>query len=125
MTDPTPALTDFATLAFVIAHGADGTLDAREVGMLTRRVETLASTLTLTPMSGEDLTEIVRVASEVYLALPVTDVDSVLDRLGRTLDERQRAEVYGAFVEIAAADGAMHRMEQTLLRHIAVAWRMD
>ena len=125
MTDSTPALTDFAALAFVIAHGADGSLDSREVGVLARRIESLAESLDLAPLSGANVSEVVRAASEVYLGLAVPEVDVVLDRLGRALDERQRAEVYGAFVEIAAADGSVHRMEQTLLRHIATAWRLD
>ena len=124
MTDPSPALTDFATVAFVIAHGADGSLDTREVGVLERRIESLATSLDLAPLSGANVSQVVRTAGEAYIGMAVPEVDVVLDRLGRALDARQRAEVYGAFVEIAAADGSMHRMEQTLLRHIAAAWRL-
>ena len=125
MPESSSALTDFATLAFVIAHGADGSLDSREVGVLARRVESLAASLDLAPLSGANVSEVVRAASQAYLGLAVPEINGVLDRLGRGLDERQRAEVYGAFVEIAAADGTLHRMEQTFLRHIATAWHMD
>lgn len=124
MTDPTAPLTDFATLAFVIAHGADADLDVREVGTLTRRVESLAGLLSETPISGVDLSEIVRAAGEAYSGLAVTDAPAVLDRLGRALDPTQRAEVYAALVEIAAADGSILTMEQTFLRHIALAWEL-
>ena len=125
MTDPTAILTDFATLAFVIAHGADADLDTRELEVITHRVESLSLTLMDPPVSRADLSKVVQAAAEAYAGLAIADANGVLDRLGRTLDSEQRAEVYAAFVEIAAADGTMRTMEQTLLRHIAVAWHLD
>ena len=124
MTDPAATLTDFATLAFVIAHGADADLDSREVNVLTHRVESLSAALMAAPMSGAELSGVVQSATAAYNGLAIAETNTVLDRLGRSLDAQQRAEVYGAFVEIAAADGTLNTMEQTLLRHIADAWHL-
>ena len=123
--DPSTTLTDFATLAFVIAHGADATLDTREMDVLSNRIESLARTLSLTPLSGTDLGAVLQKATLQYGELAIPDVNTVLDRLGRSLNPEQRSHAYAAFVEIAAADGTMHTMEQTLLRHIATAWHLD
>jgi len=125
VTDPTATLTDFATLAFVIAHGADANLDTRELEVLTHRVESVSQTLVDTPLTAADVSGVLRAAAETYSGLAVADANPILDRLGRALTSEQRSEVYAAFVEIAAADGTMHLMEQTLLRHIALAWRLD
>ncbi|GAB5534305.1 MAG: hypothetical protein Rubg2KO_05540 [Rubricoccaceae bacterium] len=124
MTDPAATLTDFATLAFVIAHGADADLDTRELEVLTHRIESLSQTLGHT-LSEAEVSDVVRAAAEAYARLAIADANPILARLGRALDPEQRREVYAAFVEIAAADGSMHRMEQTLLRHIATAWHLD
>jgi uncharacterized tellurite resistance protein B-like protein len=123
--DSAAILTDFVTLAFVIAHGADADLDSREIEVLTHRAESLASTLVDTPLSASDLSTVIQAATDAYAGLAISEVNGLLDRLGRALNSEQRGEVYAAFVEIAAADGTMHTMEQTLLRHIAVAWHLD
>ena len=125
MTDSAAILTDFATLAFVIAHGADASLDTREMDVLSKRIESLAEALTLTPLSGDDLGQVLQRATQQYSELAIADTNPVLDRLGRSLQPDQRSEVFAAFVEIAAADGTMHTMEQTLLRHISAAWHLD
>lgn len=125
MTDATATLTDFATLAFVIAHGADADLDTREMDILTERVDSLSRTLMQKSLGEAKLGTILQEATRQYHELAIADVNTVLDRLGRSLDPEQRAQVYAAFVEVAAADGMMHMMEQTLLRHIASAWHLD
>lgn len=123
--DPVGALADFATLAFLIAFGADADLDAREMDVLTRRIKTLSERLRGAPPSASELADVLQEATRRYYELAIADANILLDRLGRSLDAEQRAEAYGAFVEIAAADDTLHTMEQTFLRHIAVAWHLD
>lgn len=119
---PTP-LADLALLALVVAHGTDADLDPRETKTLIHQVDLLSDTFG-DVRSGADLSDLLEGAVEAYGAIKVAGLDEVVGRLGAALDAEGRARAHAALVEVADADGVVHTMEKTLLRHIAQAWRL-
>lgn len=113
-------LADLTLLALVIAHGADADLDPREVDTLAERLHTLAPHL-----SGDDVIRIVQHAAEVYRDTRVEGAETVVHRIAGALDPDGLARAYAALEAVAEADEDLHPMETRLLRHVAVAWKLD
>ena len=120
---PSP-LADLALLTLVVAHGTDADLDPRETRVLVHQLDLLADTFQDAP-SGADLSHLVEDAVEAYGRLSVVGLDEVVARLRDTLDDDRRARALAALVEVADADGVVHTMEATFLRHVAQAWGLD
>jgi len=120
---PSP-LADLALLSLVIAHGTDADLDPRETREMVHQLDVLSGAFGLV-QSGSDLSHLVEDAVTAYSDLRVTGLDTVVARLGATLDEAQRTRALDALVHIADADGVVHTMEKTVLRHLAQAWRVS
>lgn len=118
---PTTPLADLALLALVIAHGTDADLDPRETTALVRQLDQLADAFG-DIHSGADLSDLVETAVTAYGTLSVRDVDEIVERLGRAHAAGERARLHAALVAVADADGVVHTMEKTVLRHIAQAW---
>ena len=121
--DPPSPLADLAVLALVVAHGTDADLDPRESHEMVRQLDQVASDFGDEP-SGADLSDLVEHAVRAYGRLSVVGLDTVVARLGAALTPVQTARAHAALVEIADADGAVHTMERTLLRHLAQAWSL-
>ena len=117
-------LADLALLTLVVAHGTDADLDPRETRVLVQQLDEVGEDLR-DAHSGADLSDLVEAAVKAYGALSVRDLDEVVDRLGRALDPAQVARVHAALVRVADADGVVHTMERTFLRHLAQAWGLD
>ncbi len=122
-TDSTP-LADLALLALVVAHGTDADLDPRETHALVQQLDEVGHEFR-DAQSGADLSDLVEAAVQAYGALSVRDVDDVVDRLRRTLSAVQIARAHAALVHVAEADGVVHTMEKTFLRHLAQVWGLD
>lgn len=120
MADPGP-LADLALLALVVAHGTDADLDPRESRELVRQLDRIAAAFG-DEASGADLSDLVEHAVRDYGQLSVVGLDTVVARLGAALTPAQTARAHAALVEVADADGKVHTMERTLLRHLAQAW---
>lgn len=116
-------LADLALLSLVIAHGTDADLDPRETRVLIHQLDLLSDAFG-DIRSGADLSDLVEEAVVLYGDLSVAGLDAVVARLGSALDDHQRARAHAALVEVADADGVVHTMEKTVLRHIAQAWRL-
>ena len=122
MAPPTP-LEDLALLTLVVAHGTDADLDPRESRALVRQLDLLSDAFGDDAVhSGADLSHLVEAAVEAYGALSVLGLDAVVGRLKERLSETERARAHAALVEVADADGTVHTMEKTFLRHVAQAW---
>ena len=117
-------LADLALLALVVAHGTDADLDPRETHVLVQQLDEVGEELR-DAHSGADLSLLVESAVRAYGELSVRGVDEVVTRLGQTLDAAQIARAHAALVRIADADGVVHTMEKTFLRHLAQAWGLD
>ena len=120
MAEPTP-LADLALLALVVAHGTDADLDPRESREMVRQLDHIAAAFG-DEASGADLSDLVERAVRDYGRLSVIGLDTVVARLGAALTPAQTARAHAALVEVADADGKVHTMERTLLRHLAQAW---
>ena len=123
MPDPTP-LADLALLTLVVAHGTDADLDPRETHVLVQQLDEIGEILR-DAHSGADLSDLVEHAVAAYGKLSILGLDDVVERLGRTLDAEQIARAHAALVRVADADGHVHTMERTFLRHLAQAWDLD
>lgn len=110
-------LRDLALLALLVAHGADAELDGREIDALAERLLGLEPAL-----SGDDVIRLVREAAQAYAEVPVAGTDRIVARLGATLPRAVREAAFALLRAVAEADGVMHPMESTLLRHVARAW---
>ncbi|WP_420454973.1 TerB family tellurite resistance protein [Rubrivirga sp.] len=119
---PSP-LDDLALLTLVVAHGTDADLDPRETRVLVRQLDALSDVFD-DAHSGADLSDLVENAVEAYGRLSVRGLDDVVARLRDTLDTALLARAHAALVEVADADGVVHTMEKTFLRHLAQAWRL-
>lgn len=122
MPEPLPqdVLADLTLLALVIAHGADADLDPREVDTISEHLHLLAPHL-----SGDEVIRIVKRGAEAYLDTRVEGAETVVYRLAGALDADGRAQAYAALQAVAEADTVMHPMESTLLRHVAMAWKLE
>lgn len=118
---PTP-LVDLALLAIVVAHGMDSDLNVQETEVLVDRVAGAAVALVGHELSGDQLSEIVQGAVERYGALSVQDLDGVVEATRTGWDDGRRARAFAALVAVAEADGVVHTMERTFLRHLGTAW---
>ena len=125
MADPSP-LADLALLTLVVAHGTDAELDPRETRALVHQLDLLSDTFGGdTVHSGADLSDLVEHAVAAYGQLSVVGRDEVVIRLRDRLDPTRRARAHAALVEVADADGVVHTMEKTFLRHVAQAWGLE
>lgn len=122
MAHPTP-LEDLALLTLVVAHGTDADLDPRETRALVHQLDLLSDAFGEDSVhSGADLSHLVEAAVAAYGRLSVVGLDEIVARLGDRLSKAERARAHAALVEVADADGVVHTMEKTFLRHIAQAW---
>lgn len=117
---PSP-LADLAVLTLVVAHGTDADLDPRESHELVRQLDEVATELG-DEISGADLSDLVEAAVHTYGSLSVVGLDTVVGRLREALSPVHLARAHAALVGVADADGVVHTMEKTVLRHIAQAW---
>lgn len=117
-------LGDLALLTLVVAHGTDADLDPRETRVLVQQLDDVGETLG-DVHSGADLSDLVETAVGDYGALSVRELDVVVGRLAHALDGAQLARAHAALVRVADADGVVHTMEKTFLRHLAQAWGLD
>ena len=113
---PPALLDDVALLALVVAHGTDGTLHRDEVGALLDRLRALE-----TDFGGDAEASLQRAAGR-YDRVAVERLDAMAARVAHGLDADARSRVFAALVAVAEADGVVHPMEATLLRHLAHAW---
>jgi len=113
----TEALHDLALLALVIAHGADSDLDPREIDTIAERLFQIGDGL-----SGDDVIVVFRDAARAYMDMQVIGAEVIVENLGQQLDEDGRKQAFALLRAVAEADGIMHLMESTLLRHVAQAW---
>lgn len=120
---PTP-LADLALLTLVVAHGTDGDLDPRETRELVHQLDLLSQRFGHT-RSGADLSDLVENAVKAYGELRVLGLDDVVSRLCETLTLDERARAHAALAEVADADGVVHTMERTFLRHLAQSWGLE
>lgn len=111
------ALQDLALLALVIAHGADSDLDPREIDTIADRLFQLGDDL-----SGDDVIVVFREAARAYADMKVVRAEVIVENLGAQLDEDGRKRGFALLRAVAEADGIVHLMESTLLRHVAAAW---
>ncbi len=123
MADPSP-LADLALLSLVVAHGTDADLDPRESHEVVRQLDHVAAEFG-DEISGADLSDLVETAVRVYGSLSVVGLDTVVARLRAALAPPQLARAHAALVGVADADGRVHTMEKTVLRHIAQAWGLE
>lgn len=125
MDAPTP-LEDLALLTLVVAHGTDADLDPRETKALVHQLDLLSDALGGDAVhSGADLSHLVEQAVQGYGRLSVVGLDDVVGRLRDGLDEAMRVRALTALVRVADADGTLHTMEKTFLRHVAQAWGLE
>ena len=123
-TDVPSPLADLALLSLVVAHGTDADLDPRETRVLVHQLDLLSDTFGGDDVrSGADLSDLVEHAVEAYGTLSVRGLDRVVARLGSALDADQRRRALEALAEVVDADGVVHTMEKTFLRHLAQTWR--
>lgn len=111
-------------MTLVIAHGTDADLDPRESHEVVRQLSQVAVEFG-DEMSGADLSHLVESAVRAYGDLSVVGLDTVVGRLRATLSPAHLARAHAALVGVADADGVMHTMEKTVLRHIAQAWGLE
>ena len=123
MAAPTP-LADLALLTLVVAHGMDADLDPRESREVVRQLEQVAVEVD-DEISGADLSDLVEAAVREYGRLSVVGLDAVVIRLRDALAPVPLARAHAALVGVTAADGVMHTMEETVLRHIGQAWGLE
>lgn len=124
MDSPSSPLADLALLTLVVAHGTDADLDPRETQVLVQQLDEVGEELR-DAHSGADLSGLVEAAVAAYGELSIRDLDEVVARLRRTLDQAQIARAHAALVRVADADGVVNTMERTFLRHLAQAWGLD
>ena len=123
MAAPSP-LTDLALLTLVVAHGTDADLDPRESREVVRQLEQVAAELG-DEISGADLSDLVEAAVQGYGELSVVGLDAVVLRMRDAWSPVHLARAHAALVGVADADGVMHTMEETVLRHIGQAWGLE
>ena len=124
MAEPGP-LSDLAVLTLVVAHGTDASLDPRETRVLVEQIADLAAVLDPDVHSGADLGDVVEQAVDAYGDLSVVGLDTVVARFRDTVPAPTLARAHAALVQVARADGVVHTMERTVLRHLAQAWDLD
>ena len=124
MESPSSTLADLALLTLVVAHGTDADLDPRETRVLVQQLRDLGDDLDEV-RSGSELSDLVEAAVAAYGELRVRGLDDVVHRLGQTLSPAQIARVHAILVRVADADGVVHTMERTFLRHLAHVWGLD
>ncbi|HLA64117.1 MAG TPA: TerB family tellurite resistance protein, partial [Rhodothermales bacterium] len=112
-------LDDLALLALVVAHGTDGRLHREEVDALLDHLRALEADF------GSDAEVSLQRAAHRYERVGVDRMEDDAVRLGLGLDPDVRERAFAALVAIAEADGVVHKMEATLLRHVAHAWGID
>ena len=122
MADPETLLADVAVIALVVAHGTDADLDTRESRAVVERLTDLSEMLAGRRVGVGALAQQVEVAVARYGRLTVPGFEALVADAGERLDADGRAAAFAVLVDIAEADGVVHTMEQTLLRHIAQAW---
>ncbi len=122
--DASSPLADLALLTLVVAHGTDADLDPRETRVLVDQLDRISGVLG-DAISGADLSDLVERAVGAYGAVSVVGLDTVVARLRDALDAVQLARAHAALVQVADADGVVHTMEATLLRHVAQAWGLE
>ena len=122
--DPPSPLADLALLALVVAHGTDGDLDPRETHEVVHQLNVLSDRFRESH-SAADLSTLVHQAVQAYGDVRVVGLDDVVIRLRDTLSLEDRARAHAALVEVADADGTVHTMEKTFLRHVAQAWGLE
>lgn len=116
----TPALLDdLALLALVVAHGTDGRLHQDEAGALLGRLRAIEADF------GGDAEASLQRAAQRYESARIDRLEDDAARLGLALPPAARARAFAALVAVAEADGVVHPMEATLLRHVAQAWGLD
>ncbi|MGB3542568.1 TerB family tellurite resistance protein [Rubrivirga sp.] len=123
MDTPSP-LADLALLALVVAHGTDGALDPRETHEMVHQLDVMSGWLE-EAHSSSDLSALVQQAVRAYGDVRVVGLDDVVARVRDTLSLDDRARAHASLVEVADADGTLHTMEKTFLRHVAEAWGLD
>jgi uncharacterized tellurite resistance protein B-like protein len=109
---------DVALLALVLAHGTDGAVHADEVRVLLDSLSALKEDL-----PGDAEKSLQRAAGH-YEGVQIEHLEDVADRIARALAPAPLARVFAVLVAVAEADGVLHPMEATFLRHLAQAWRV-
>jgi hypothetical protein len=109
---------DVALLALVLAHGTDGAVHGDEVRVLLTSLSSLRDDL-----PGDAEKSLQRAAGQ-YERVPIERLEDVTDRIARALPPAPLARVFAVLVAVAEADGVLHPMEATFLRHLAQAWRV-
>lgn len=110
-------LDDLALLALVVAHGTDGSLHHDEVVALLDHLRALEA-----DFDGASAEEALQRAAHRYESERVDRLEDDAARLAVALLPDVRTRAFAALVAIAEADGVVHPMEATLLRHIAHTW---
>ena len=123
MTETPPAdkpssLDDVALLALVLAHGTDGAVHGDEVRVLLEKLSSLQDAL------PGDAEKSLQRAAGLYECFPVERLELVSDRIARSLEPAALTRVFAVLVAVAEADGVLHPMEATFLRHLGQAWRV-
>lgn len=105
----------FASL--LVASGGEGDIDGAELrtimNSLGRRFSDLGADLRLEALAR---------AIERFTMAPVAEITTSIADLGGGLPRAGRRAILADLGAVALADGAVHPMERTLLRHIAEAW---
>lgn len=105
----------FASL--LVASGGEGDIDGAELqtimGSLAHRFGDVGSDLQLESLAR---------AIERFTMAPVSDFTTSIAEFGAELPREGRRAILDDLSSVAYADGAVHPMERTLLRHIAEAW---
>jgi tellurite resistance protein len=107
-----------ALLALLVAHGADGELDPREIDALAERLLGLDSDL-----SSDEVMAVFRGAAKIY-ALKGARGEEIIAELAESLDSGARRRAYALLRAVAEADSVIHPSEFTLLRHVCEAWEI-
>src|SRR5688572_29019391 len=116
--DAPSLMDDVSLLALVLAHGTDGAIHGDEVRVLLDSLSALKDDL-----PGDAEKSLQRAAGH-YERVPIEGLEDVTDRIARSLAPAPLARVFAVLVAVAEADGVLHPMEATFLRHLAQAWRV-
>lgn len=110
-------LQSVAFAALLVASGGEGELEAQELRTIAGRLRSRF------PWSDDDIVTEAIAQALIHLGRVSVEVGSAqVAELRDALDTHSLRLLFDDLAAVARADGSVHRMEATLLRHIADAW---
>ncbi len=114
-------LHDLAVLYLGLAYGADADLDSSEMQEIVARLYKWQPN-----RDPAMLQHVLREASMTYFNNPSRErLETIIETLGKALDQDTRSTILEDLVSIAEADGEVVALERDYIAHLRKAWTSE